>query len=572
MQGISPLGDLFPTVKAQMDGTTYCGAIDSMMSAMLREAGRFSPMFWPSAFGTSMTMFIAPGSYYSGTSVVEVGAWTTGTTSSGSGSVSSIANTTGVSAGMLCVAFTYATISTSGTMNGTTTATVTSATGMAIGMAIYGTNIAPGTVINNIVGTTLTLSIAATGSGTNTVNVIGMQPLVPLGTTVTGVSTSSVTLSNNATGSVTGAYLCFANPIGCTISCVKHGTTSLTGIASTAGIFVGMAVAGTGISGGTTVAAVPSSSTITLSAAATDSLTSNLTFSIPAPGSNTRIDMVSINEATGSFQYNQGIASATPTPPSLPGNSLPVALISTTSATTTIAAANVSDIRILGALGAGNLFVPFSGTGASYISGTLRLFQNSTDTPGLGNTVTGGAWQQGADGGTFFLSKDEPGGGTTMCINNNSLSAGSAIALELNYQGAAVGSITITASSTVFNTTSDYRLKDILSSFEDAWKAMAGVPVYLGAWKSEPDEPMPMILAHEVQNFTPEIVTGEKDDVWGEDGPRDKEGSLLYPVGTIKAQQVDFSKLGPRIFSMAAALEKALARIEVLEAAAKGKS
>jgi hypothetical protein len=62
-----------------------------------------------------------------------------------------------------------------------------------------------------------------------------------------------------------------------TISCVKNSTTTVT-TADTAGLVIGMLVAGTGIPYRTTVASITNSTTFVLSVAATDSLTSTLTF------------------------------------------------------------------------------------------------------------------------------------------------------------------------------------------------------------------------------------------------------------------------------------------------------
>ena len=61
------------------------------------------------------------------------------------------------------------------------------------------------------------------------------------------------------------------------LSCVKNGTTTVT-TATTVALAAGMAVAGTGIAGGTTIASITNATTLVLSAAATDSLTSSLTF------------------------------------------------------------------------------------------------------------------------------------------------------------------------------------------------------------------------------------------------------------------------------------------------------
>ena len=61
------------------------------------------------------------------------------------------------------------------------------------------------------------------------------------------------------------------------LSCVKNETTTVT-TATTAALEAGFAVAGTGIPGGTTIASITNATTLVLSAAATDSLTSSLTF------------------------------------------------------------------------------------------------------------------------------------------------------------------------------------------------------------------------------------------------------------------------------------------------------
>jgi hypothetical protein len=69
-------------------------------------------------------------------------------------------------------------------------------------------------------------------------------------------SSRTVKFTNNATAiSATGA--------------TTHGSTAVTGLASTASMVVGMAVSGTGIPAGTTVAGITSGTAITLSAPAT---------------------------------------------------------------------------------------------------------------------------------------------------------------------------------------------------------------------------------------------------------------------------------------------------------------
>jgi hypothetical protein len=116
-----------------------------------------------------------------------------------------------------------------------------------------------------------------------------------------------------------------------------------------------------------------------------------------------------------------------------------------------------------------------------------------------------------------------------------------------NYNGVDVGTISTNGSSTSYNTTSDYRLK------ED-WQPMSGSidrvkslnPVNF-AWKVDGSR-VDGFLAHEAQEVVPEAVSGTKDAV-------DAEGNPEY-------QGIDQSKLTPLLTS---ALQEAIAKIEDLE-------
>lgn len=120
------------------------------------------------------------------------------------------------------------------------------------------------------------------------------------------------------------------------------------------------------------------------------------------------------------------------------------------------------------------------------------------------------------------------------------------------FQGAVsqIGSITVNASAVSYNTGSDYRLKEkVAPVLAAADRIMLLNPVSYN-WKSDPDGlRVDGFLAHEVQEFVPSAVTGEKDGV-DEDGLPDYQG-------------IDHSKLVPLL---TAALQEALTRIEALEA------
>lgn len=113
-----------------------------------------------------------------------------------------------------------------------------------------------------------------------------------------------------------------------------------------------------------------------------------------------------------------------------------------------------------------------------------------------------------------------------------------------------IGSITTNGSSTAFNTTSDYRLKDEIGSINDAVERVKSLrPVKFTYIADESETVHDGFIAHEVQEVVPQAVYGEKDAV--EDD------------GRVKPQQLDHSKLVPLLTG---ALQDALNKIDELEA------
>ena len=136
----------------------------------------------------------------------------------------------------------------------------------------------------------------------------------------------------------------------------------------------------------------------------------------------------------------------------------------------------------------------------------------------------------------------------TAGLNLNRLTSDGAT-VQFHRAGSQVGSITVTASSTSYNTSSDYRLKENVVPLAGAADRLMQIPVCRFNFIADPDTTVDGFLAHEVQAFVPECVTGQKDEV-------DDEGNPKY-------QGIDQSKLVPLL---TAALQEALARIETLEA------
>ena len=108
------------------------------------------------------------------------------------------------------------------------------------------------------------------------------------------------------------------------------------------------------------------------------------------------------------------------------------------------------------------------------------------------------------------------------------------------------GSITYnrTGGLTAYNTTSDYRAKDIIGSVTNSGSVIDSVPVYMGKMHGATQE-RPMFIAHE----TPEYAhTGEKDAV-------DADGNPVY-------QQMDASALIPVMWAEIQSLRQRVAQLE----------
>jgi hypothetical protein len=110
-----------------------------------------------------------------------------------------------------------------------------------------------------------------------------------------------------------------------------------------------------------------------------------------------------------------------------------------------------------------------------------------------------------------------------------------------------VGSILTSGSSTAFNTSSDYRLKENAVAISDGITRLKTLKPYRFNFKADPSTILDGFFAHEV-TAVPEAISGEKDAV-REDG-------------SIEPQGIDQSKLVPLL---TAALQEAVAKIEVLE-------
>jgi hypothetical protein len=126
------------------------------------------------------------------------------------------------------------------------------------------------------------------------------------------------------------------------------------------------------------------------------------------------------------------------------------------------------------------------------------------------------------------------------CIDGNRIGSDGEL-IRMYRGGTQVGNISVTGSSTSYNTSSDYRLKEDLKSI-NGLEIVNKIKVYNYKWKAS-DSRMNGILAHELAEVLPYAVQGIKD---GE-----------------QMQSVDYSKIVPVLIQ---AIQEQQAQIDTLKA------
>jgi len=140
-------------------------------------------------------------------------------------------------------------------------------------------------------------------------------------------------------------------------------------------------------------------------------------------------------------------------------------------------------------------------------------------------------------------------GGSATPISTESDSTGTRNQITFRNPNGEVGRITTNSSSTSFNTSSDYRLKENVVDITGATERLKQLNPVRFNFIADPDTTVDGFLAHEAQAVVPEAVTGAKDAI-------DDEGNPDY-------QGIDQSKLVPLLVS---AVQELTAKVEALEA------
>ena len=137
---------------------------------------------------------------------------------------------------------------------------------------------------------------------------------------------------------------------------------------------------------------------------------------------------------------------------------------------------------------------------------------------------------------------------TTRLVFNRANTSDNGTVLQFLNNTNTVGTIRHTDSSTTYNTSSDYRLKENATAISDGITRLKTLKPYRFNFKVDASKTVDGFFAHEV-TAVPEAISGEKDAV-NEDGSIDPQG-------------IDQSKLVPLL---TAALQEEVAKREALEA------
>ena len=166
--------------------------------------------------------------------------------------------------------------------------------------------------------------------------------------------------------------------------------------------------------------------------------------------------------------------------------------------------------------------------------------------------------------GNVFYTYHEGTGNNYSILCRNDRATGSTQATQIIFLASGnvfVGDIRSNGSSTSYNTSSDYRLKENVTTISDGITRLKTLKPSRFNFISNPSQTVDGFLAHEV-TAVPEAISGTKDEVVTQamidNGDAPSDSKLDDPI----YQQIDQAKLVPLL---TAALQEAVAKIETLE-------
>ena len=224
----------------------------------------------------------------------------------------------------------------------------------------------------------------------------------------------------------------------------------------------------------------------------------------------------------------------------------------------------------------GAVDLAFGTSSANTLSEALRI--DSSGNVLVGSTASsGGKLKVEAGTGSYstYFYKTNTADEANMILRSARSSGGTAATMIyfMNSTGGGAGSITTTGSSTAFNATSDYRLKENITPIQGAADIIKSMRPVTYNFKADSTDWHDGFLAHELQELHPRAVIGSKDAMQDEEyevTPEvlDEDGAVVTEAvidtrSVPDYQGVDYSKLTP---ILTAALKEALTKIDALEA------
>ena len=200
------------------------------------------------------------------------------------------------------------------------------------------------------------------------------------------------------------------------------------------------------------------------------------------------------------------------------------------------------------------LRIGYANTSQNYYDANEHFFRN-----GIGsssslvfidsnqNLLVGGTTLPAAASGAYVALR----GGDNNCIETRRIGTGGR-SHHIFYNGnGIVGNIETSGSTTSYNETSDYRLKENVVEMTGALDRVSQLKPSRFNFIADADKTVDGFLAHEVQEIVPHAISGEKDAV-DEEGNPDYQGidqSKLVPllVGAIQELKADNDILKSRI-------------------------
>jgi len=230
------------------------------------------------------------------------------------------------------------------------------------------------------------------------------------------------------------------------------------------------------------------------------------------------------------------------------------------------ALSDLSDIKLQNTASGGGTWRIGDGVGGSAgslsiydsVAGATRLNIGSGGRVGIGTTSPAGPLEVS---GTGAISTFTQTAGGDYCITTKPFTNGGTYYAMAFYAVSQVGAITSSTSTTSYNTTSDYRLKENIAPMTGALTKVSLLKPVTYKWKIDGSNGQGFI-AHELQEVIPDAVVGSKDAVDADGNPIHQMVDTSFLVATLTAAIQELKAIND---TQAATITALTARITALE-------